>query len=452
MGDKEPPDRGPSPLLFMVVAASFIPQRKDRKLVRSTFRKLLGIEKRRARRLKAQFRLHLEALQDRVVPSTLHVGAAPGEFPQIQQAVLAANSGDTIRVDPGTYNEQVTIFQNSHGVTLNNLVLEGSNQSSIIQLPSTAPASQQTAIVKVSGASNVTIDEFTIQGPGNGPGSIGYGVQVVGGGSANITNNHITQIQDGPMSGDQNGVAILVGRKSLDTTGTATISHNTIDGYQKAGIVVDNVGSSAEIDHNTISGAGSTALIAQNGIQISRGATANVNHNTVSGNLYAPQSDASTGILLYQSGAVTVEQNTLLNNDIGIDAIAANGSKIDHNQVTASTFDGIVLDSTTGATLDHNTMSYNGFGDSSSNPTADAGIALVNAKNNTITQNTSNSNKGDGICVDAASTGNSFAQNQTSGNTNFGVEDDSTGTGTAGTANTWAKTKGQESSPSGLVS
>ena len=421
-------------------------------MVRSTFRKLLGIEERRARRLRAQFRLHLEALQDRVVPSTLHVGASPGEFHQIQPAVLAANPGDTIQVDPGTYNEQVAIGQNSHGATLNNLVLEGTNQSSIIQLPSTAPASQQTAIVQISGAKNVTLNGFTIQGPGNVPGSIGYGVEVVGGGSANITNNHITKIEDNPMSGDQNGIAILVGRQSLGTTGTATISHNTIDGYQKGGIVVDNTGSSAEIDHNMISGAGSTALIAQNGIQISRGATANVNHNTVSGNLYAPQSDASTGILLYQSGAVTVEQNTLLNNDIGIDAIVANGSKIDHNQVTGSTFDGIVLDSTTGATLDHNTTNNNGFGDSASNPTADAGIALVNSKNNTITQNTSNSNKGDGIYVDAASTGNSFAQNQTSGNTSFNVEDDSTGAGTAGTANTWAKTKGQNNSPSGLVS
>src|SRR6516162_2288165 len=111
IGGKEPPGRGASPLLVMVVAASFIPRRKDRKLVSSTFRKLLGIEERRARRPRAQFRLHLEALQDRVVPSTLYVGAAPGEFHQIQPAVLAANPGDTIQVAPGTYNEQVTIGQ-----------------------------------------------------------------------------------------------------------------------------------------------------------------------------------------------------------------------------------------------------------------------------------------------------------------------------------------------------
>jgi parallel beta-helix repeat protein len=430
----------------------FPSRRKDRKTVLRTLRKRLGIKERLGRHLQPRFRSNLEVLQDRVVLSTLHVGALPGEFPQIQQAVLAANPGDTIRVDPGTYTEQVTISQNSHGVTLNNLVLEGSNQSSIIQLPATAPASQQTAIVKISGATNVTLDGFTVQGPGNGPGSIGYGVEVVGGGSANITNNHITQIEDGPMSGDQNGVAILVGRKSLSTTGTATISHNTIDGYQKGGIVVDNTGSSAEIDHNTISGAGSTVLIAQNGIQISRGATADVNHNTISGNVYAPQSDAATGILLFNPGAVTVEQNTLLNNDIGIDVFGATGPKIDHNQVTSSTLDGIVLDATTGAFVDHNTTNNNGFADSSSNPTGDGGIALLSSTNNTITQNTSNSNKGDGIYVDPASTGNTFAQNQTSGNTNLDVEDDSTGAGTAGTGNTWTKSTGQKSSPSGLVS
>ena len=195
MGDKEPPGRGPSPLLFMVVAACFIPRRKDRKLVRSTFRKLLGIEERRARRPRAPFRLHLEALQDRVVLSTLYVGALPGEFHQIQPAVLAAKPGDTIQVDPGTYTGPVTIGQNSSGVTLNNLVLAGSNQSSIIQWPSN-PDPTKPAIVEISGAKNVTLNGFTIQGPGNGPASIGYGVEVIGGGSANITNNHITKIED----------------------------------------------------------------------------------------------------------------------------------------------------------------------------------------------------------------------------------------------------------------
>jgi parallel beta-helix repeat protein len=330
-------------------------------------------------------------------------------------------------------------------------VLAGSNQSSIIQWPSN-PDPTKPAIVEISGAKNVTLNGFTIQGPGNGPGSIGYGVEVDGGGSANITNNHVTKIEDNPMSGDQTGIAILVGRQSLGTTGTATISQNTIDGYQKAGIVVDNTGSSAEIDHNTITGAGSTDLIAQNGIQISRGATANVNHNTVSGNLYAPQSDSATGILLYQPGAVTVEQNTLLNNDVGIYAFETNGAMIDHNQVTGSTFDGIVLDTTSGSTVDHNTTNNNGFGDRSSNPTGDGGIALFSSTNNTVTQNTSNSNKGDGICADTNSTGNSFYHNQTRGNTLFDIEDDPKAAGTDGTENTWTYNKGQKSNRAGLVS
>jgi parallel beta-helix repeat protein len=398
--------------------------------------------------------LHLEALQDRVVLSTLHVGALPGEFHQIQPAVLAAKPGDTIQVDPGTYTGPVTIGQNSSGVTLNNLVLAGSNQSSIIQWSSN-PDPTKPAIVEISGAKNVTLNGFTIQGPGNAPGSIGYGVEVDGGGSANITNNHITKIEDSPMDGVQSGIAIRVGQSPITTgttttpgtTGTATISHNTIDGYQKAGIVVDNTGSSAEIDHNTITGAGSTDLIAQNGIEISLGATANVNHNTISGNVYTPQTYSATGILLYQPGAVTVEQNTLLNNDFGIYAYGASGAMIDHNQVTGSTWDGIYLDTTNSATVDHNTTNNNGSGNS-----GDGGIALSNSKNNTITQNTSNSNKGDGICADTKSTGNSFDHNQTSGNTLFDVEDDSSVAGTASTANTWTNTKGQKSNHSGLVS
>lgn len=435
--------------------------RRSRSRVLPSLRTLFGFSRRpRPERNDARFSPLLERVEDRALLATLHVGSAANEFHQIQAAVNAANPGDTIQIDPGLYPEQLTIAQNSNGVTLNNLKLQGSNQNSIIQLPATAPASQQTAIVTITGgAQNVTLDKLTVEGPGNGTGSIGYGIAVFGGASANITNDHITHVRDNPLSGDQNGVAIFVGRHSLNTTGSATISHDTIDDYQKAGIVVDNVGSSAEIDHTVITGVGRTNLIAQNGIQISRGATAVVTQNNISGNVYTVQtypisaenSTLSTGILLYSPGAVTVDHNRLTANDVGIYVFQPSGTvDIDHNTVTQSTFDGIELDTTSGAVVSHNSTDNNGTA------VGGAGIRLFDSSTGNSLDHNESSNNAYGIFVEVGSGGNTFAQNQLSNNSVVDADDESAGagvgTGTDGTDNTWTKNHGGTSSPGGLVS
>jgi parallel beta-helix repeat protein len=394
--------------------------------------------------------LRLEYLEDRQVPSTLHVGASPGEYHTIQAAVTAAHANDTIQVDPGTYTEQVKIDNTGHA--RDNLKLNGSGQNStFIKAPVVLVSPN--AIVEVSGAQNVTIDNFTIEGPASTANSGGdlYGVRVDGGGSATITQNHITAIEDTPFDGVQEGIAIDVGRKRDATTGSATISQNTIDNYQKGGILVDNTGSSAEIDHNVVVGVGPTPLIAQNGIQISRGATAQVSHNDVSENIYSLQTDGSTGILLYNPGAVTLDHNTVSNNDYGIYSFGATAPDIDHNQITGSTFNGIVLDTTTAAQVNHNTTDNNGSNNPNRFGIADGGIALFNSTNNTVDHNESSDNNGDGIFVDSTSTGNMFDHNQLSGNTRYDAEDQSTGAGTD-TGNTWNKNHGSTSSPPGLVS
>ena len=130
---------------------------------------------------------------------------------------------------------------------------------------------------------------FTVTGPGpSGCGSIGYGIVVRDGAHANIHENKVLDIRDNSFSGCQNGVAIIVGRSSWSTTGTAEITDNIITGFQKNGIVVSNTGSSATISGNTVTGAGPTTVTAQNGIQISSGATATVTGNTSFRNFLHP--------------------------------------------------------------------------------------------------------------------------------------------------------------------
>jgi nitrous oxidase accessory protein NosD len=416
---------------------------EERIMVLPSLRRLFGYKSATSRpQHRWRTRPQLETLEGRLVPATLHVGSSPGDFHHIQDAVLAANPGDAIRVDPGTYPEQVKIATNSHGVVLNNLDLEGADEESIITLP--APGSASSAMVEVTGAKNVTINGFTIEGPGGPPASIGYGIEIDGAGSAIITHDHITHIRDNPLSGTQNGVAILVGRQATGTTGSAIIDHDTIDDYQKGGIVVDNGGSHADIEHTTIKGAGPTALIAQNGIQISNDATAEISHNEISGNVYTPQTTEATGIVLFSTGAVTVDHNELSHNDVGIYVFQPAGKvELAHNQISDSTFEGIDLDGVSGALLCENHIANSG-GD---------GIALFDhSTGNRLEQNHSDKNGQDGIFVETGSTGNTFIQNDLQHNGNFDAEDLTTGAGTHGTGNTWIRNHGKTSNPPGLLS
>lgn len=284
-------------------------------------------------------------------------------YTTIQAAVNAAISGDTVNVSAGTYNEQVAVTKNLH--------LTGAGVGvSIIQAPSTMPVAtdENSNIVKISGSSiSVELDGFTISGPGpTGCGSIRAGIFVRDGANANIHDNRIQDIRDSSFSGCQNGQGIWVGRQAWSTSGTATINHNVIVGYQKGGIVVDNTGSSATITNNTVTGVGPTTAIAQNGIQISRGATSTVTGNNISGNVYTGGAgtcsgdgstavdkttfyagcDTSAGLLLWTHGAgVTASGNIISSNQLGVDVSGSNSAVVnDKNNISGSTLYGMHAD------------------------------------------------------------------------------------------------------------
>lgn len=321
------------------------------------------------------------------------------QYTTIQAAVTAAGPGDTIKVCPGTYVEQVIIPASKNGLKLRS----ERKEAAIIKAP--AVMVDEKAIVRVSGATGVTIESFTISGPGGGPcDSIRYGVRVDGGGSASILDNHITMIRDTPFSGCQNGIGVLAGRFSEGQVGSATIERNTIDEYQKGGVVISGPGSTGDVGHNTIIGVGPTATIAQNGVQISGDATGEVHHNDISDNIYSPQTFASAGVLLFDPGVVSVSNNSLANNDESIYVIDTAGAVVSHNDITGSTFDGIGLDNADNNTISHNTVSDSGY---------------------------------DGIYVFSTSTGNDFEHNRLYDNAEHDAHDESVGTGTGGTANTW---------------
>ena len=386
----------------------------------------------------------------------------PG-YPTIQSAVTAATPGDRINVCAGTYAEQVTVPTGKDGIQLRSV----ERWQAVIKAPAVMVAGPggTFTILRITGARNVTTSGFTITGPGPGPcGTLHYGVRVDEAGSAKILGNHITHIRDEPLSGCQNGTAIQVGRLADATTGSAQITGNVIDDYQKNGPTVSNAGSSAEISNNQVTGIGPTTLIAQNGIQVSGGATASVRNNFVAQNIYTPQTVTSTGILLFQSGKVATEHNTVTSNDVGIDLFqAASGSTTRDNRVRGSTFDGIAVDGSNDGEVAHNDVDHNGgpgigvylsaqnnkLDNNQVEDNDDSGILLDAASNNVVSKNkvndngTDNADVTDGIRVNAPSTGNTIRDNHLKNNVTHDCHDGSTG-------NSWIKNHGKTSFPAGL--
>jgi len=154
-------------------------------------------------------------------------------------------------------------------------------------------------------------------------GSVTSGAQIFGaryfgvvndGASVSVEGASIHDIGNNPFDGTQHGVGIY-----FTNGGSGAIDGNTVSAYQKGGIVVNGAGTTASITNNSVSGLGPVVFIAQNGIQVSRGAVAAVKGNDISDNFYTGEAGVpnaagespegfeyfSTGLLLFEAGAGT---------------------------------------------------------------------------------------------------------------------------------------------------
>ncbi len=263
----------------------------------------------------------------------------------IQAAVNQVASGGTVHVAAGTYAEQI--------VADSNMTIDGAGAgSTTIKAPASLSFGSDPAryaIVDIKGGANVEMSDLTVSGPGpSGCGSLHYGILVTGAAHLNAHDMTVADIRDSSLSGCQNGNGIQVGRQAISQTGTADIDHVTVSGYQKTGLIVDNTGSSMTVTNSTITGVGATALIAQNGIQISRGATATVSDSTISYNEYTGTGADSTSVLLFQAGDnVTLMGNVISGSDVGIDLSGSAGTgNVAHKNSIHGNAAGIVNDST----------------------------------------------------------------------------------------------------------
>lgn len=351
-------------------------------------------------------------------------------FSSIQAAVDAATAGDTIRVCPGVYTENVTVGKTLtllgakagvHGKRRN-----GTEASESIVQPATTSLATFTL-----NADSIVLDGFAIRNGSaavfTSPSFSGYAIRnnVLYGNAIGIYANSsgtlattITRnnVRDNNAAGAGSGTAIY----SDQGFSNARIVNNVITGNASAGINLGSFGGTSpnahgvEIVANTFDANGS-------GVVLVDAEDIGIRRNTIT-------DSGGSGIFMsagFFSGAV-VQRIDIVGNTIA--RSGGSGIRVSTDVDDVVITDNVIRDST------------------------QAGINVTSSAAGAVRvfENRANNNGTDGIFFGASTNGNTINDNIARSNGDFDCEDDSTGSGTAGTANTWIKNEGVTSDPPGL--
>ena len=164
------------------------------------------------------------------------------------------------------------------------------------------------------------------------------GIYFDGAGGA-IQNNVVSAIVK-RGSACEEGYGIEVRNTDRGDRIAVVIDHNTVDLYQKSGIVVTGA-VDAWIHHNAVGPSAAQDTVPANSIQLGPGAGGVIELNDISGNTFRGET-AGTAVLLARtaSGAV-VRANTITGNaDVGI-YVLADEATIEGNELTDTGLDGV---------------------------------------------------------------------------------------------------------------
>ncbi|MFA5618654.1 MAG: hypothetical protein WDK95_17730, partial [Syntrophorhabdaceae bacterium] len=257
----------------------------------------------------------------------------PFEFSSIQDAINAADEGDTVNVAPGTYNKGFTVANKT------NLTITGAGAESTVIEPTSLITTgvghkytaDMEAVVFVDDSTEVNIEDMTIKSTGATPGGTGDADTIVFWNASTGTISNCVIEGTYTISGAQTGQGVAVDAGTNETT-TLDIINTNIRGFQKNGIdVVDGNGTESNagtitvnVAGGSITGAGAIDTIAQNGIMFwDRGGgtlAGTVDGVAISGFEYTPADDEACGILNYCStgGMSSITGCNFTNNEIQV--------------------------------------------------------------------------------------------------------------------------------------
>jgi len=303
--------------------------------------------------------------------------AHPG-YDSIQAAV--GGPGTAIHVCAGTYEEQLQIERNVQitgfeGVTLKLPAVTANATTACDKANETLTKLPDQDAISICGGKvtikNVNVDAIWPGEPIESGISCAFnltGILVAGGANLNLSGSTITGAAPQKINGCQYGLGILIGipESGVIGHGSATLTNDTVTGYQKNGITAAGGDVEAHISKVTVTGAGPQPELAQNGIGIQEGATATITKATVSGNECDHSSCGPDALDEYQSDGVyfygaasnaRITDSTVDENDVGVEAFDSTGAIpfIDADKLVSDRYESVLI-SEGAATVNSDTM------------------------------------------------------------------------------------------------
>jgi len=252
------------------------------------------------------------------------IGVGPGLI------APTAPAGAVIEVQNAIYRDQVRVTASNVTVNGNGATLRPLQTSLVSDVAQGSPCSGTagTAIVLVSGASGVTLNDLNVDGTL----ITSMPTRLIGiyyrNASGTIDGGSVVEIRNKPLNGAQNGLAIYVQAKGPNVADVDVVGV-TVTGYQKNGVTFNGCGCASAVDGvgtgsltgSTITGAGDTSLIAQNGVQVGFGGSGvQISGNTISGHRYTgnPLNGTAANVLLYSASNNVVDSNEILAGNSGV--------------------------------------------------------------------------------------------------------------------------------------
>ncbi|WNZ28249.1 MAG: right-handed parallel beta-helix repeat-containing protein [Candidatus Bathyarchaeota archaeon] len=237
-------------------------------------------------------------------PKTITV---PDDYKTIQEAIDAANSGDTIAVKAGIYNEEWVSIEKSVSVI-------GDNQKSVLKYHS--------SLGFIVTADNVHIDGFTVTGF---DAMQGYAISVSGAKGCVITNNLLKE----------NLVGISVyGASSGNSVSENVVTHNN------RSIELINA-------HNNMITENNITAASISGISLDESSG-----NTISKNRISELADGMGALMLWESSNNTINKNLLFEGTLSV-LVGCTGNTISENFVIESNY-GVYVGQSSGNKFYHN--------------------------------------------------------------------------------------------------
>lgn len=283
----------------------------------------------------------------------------PENYSSIQEAVNAANPGDTVFVQNGTYYESIYINKTVTlvGIDPDRTVIDGSRSNATYD-----------PVIWISGesAGNVVLRNFTVKGSRNS-----WGIYILGASNITVENNVITNNHGGIVADESDSNAIVnntiednvyEGLLLLESSGN-TVKNNTLDRNTYNFGIQDSAFDNDIDESNLING--EPIYYLQNHADITINPTTyqkigylaliNCSDMTVE-NLNL--SNNYNGILIAQTDDTNLTNNTFTDNCVGVEADDSAGNTFQANNI-ANNFQGIALTNSSYNTYKQNNLTAN---------------------------------------------------------------------------------------------